>query len=134
MQKNNSTVYQSLAIKYDMGFISLNKTRLRECLDYVSKCKKRDIIICHHGHEKKRLASEDLYWIEKNIGNIRYLAIWNPEDKVAAEEKLVLERPPEPEKPKPVDGEGAEGEEKPPEDPPAEGEEQAKKGFNVFDY
>jgi len=23
------------------------------------------------------MISEDLYWIEKNIGKIRYLAIWN---------------------------------------------------------
>ena len=64
-----------------MGFINLNRKRLRDCLDDIKKMNKRDIIICHHGHERKRLASEDLFWIEKYIGNIRYLGIWNPENK-----------------------------------------------------
>ena len=78
-------VYQNLALRHDMAFINLNKMRLRDCLDLKNKCKKRDIIICHHGHEKKRLASEDLYWIEKNIGDIRYLGIWMPEEKNCVE-------------------------------------------------
>lgn len=112
-----------------MGFISLNKMRLRDCLDYKNSCKKRDIIICHHGHEKKRLISEDLYWIEKNIGDIRYLGIWNPENKEIVEEKMILERPVVEEKPKPA--EGAEGEEPP---PPAEEGDQPKKGLDIFDY
>lgn len=88
VQRNNNVVYQNIAIKYDMGFISLNKMRLRDSLDYKNKCKKREIIICNHGHEKKRLVSEDLYWIEKNFGEIRYLGIWRPEEKSYVDEKL----------------------------------------------
>ena len=46
------------------------------------------------------MVSEDLYWIEKNIGNIRYLAINEPEEISESEEKIQLERPKAPEKPK----------------------------------
>lgn len=131
VQVNNSLVYQSLAIKYDMGFVNLNRIRLRDCLPYVAKCQKRDIILCSHGHEKKRMVSEDLYWIEKNIGDIRYVGNCKHEDKNVHEEKMVLEKPQPPQKPKPAEGEEPPAEEQPPaEDPPADGEQ--KKGLDIF--
>jgi hypothetical protein len=45
-----------------------------------------------------------LYWIEKNIGKIRYLGIWGGEDKNYVEEKIPLERPVEEKKPKKQEG------------------------------
>ena len=59
----------------------MNKYRLRDIAGVVKDSNKRDIIICNHGHEKKRIASEDLYWVERNLGEIRYLAIWESETK-----------------------------------------------------
>lgn len=56
--------------------------------------------MCFYYQEEEKLVSEDLYWIEKNIGNIKYLAINEPEEISESEEKIQLERPKAPEKPK----------------------------------
>jgi hypothetical protein len=46
--------------------------------------------LCYYNQEEEKLVSEDLYWIEKNIGTIRYLAINEPEELAAHEEKIAL--------------------------------------------
>jgi len=43
-----------------------------------------------------------LYWIEKNLGEIRYLGMWNDEVNQINEKLMKLERPPQPIKPKPA--------------------------------
>ena len=79
------------------------------------------------------MVSEDLYWIEKNIGDIRYVGNCKHEDKNVHEEKMVLEKPQPPQKPKPAEGEEPPAEEQPPaEDPPADGEQ--KKGLDIFQH
>lgn len=85
-----------------MGFISLARVPLRECAHLVRKCGKRDVIVCYYGQTDENLICEDMYWIEKNLGEVRYLGIYEPE-KIEIESKLMkLERPPEPVKPKPA--------------------------------
>ncbi len=39
------------------------------------------------------MVREDLYWLEKNIGKVRYLAVWHGEEKTYNEEMIQLERP-----------------------------------------
>jgi hypothetical protein len=51
------------------------------------------------------LVCQDFDEIEKRVGLIRYLAIWNHEDKESKDEELHLEPPPKEEKPKPAEGE-----------------------------
>lgn len=81
VQKNNNLIYQNIAIKFNMGFINLEKKGLRSCESYVRKCGKRDIILAYYSRQDDHLISEDLYWIEKHLGDIRYLGIWHPEEK-----------------------------------------------------
>lgn len=75
-QRNIHLVYQNIAIRHNMGFINLAKIPLRECGPLVRKCGKRDIILCYYGQSDEKLVSDDMYWIEKNLGEIRYLGIW----------------------------------------------------------
>lgn len=49
VQRNNHLVYQNIAIRYNLGFINLNITPLRDCALIARKCGKRDIIICQYG-------------------------------------------------------------------------------------
>ena len=81
VQKNREIVYENIAIKYDMGFVNLELHSLRKCLPYIRKCEKRDIILNYYSQESEYLVSEDLYWIEKHVGEIRYLGIWEQEEK-----------------------------------------------------
>lgn len=64
-----------------MGFVNLELHPLRKCLPYIRKCEKRDIILNYYSQESEHLVSEDLYWIEKHVGEIRYLGIWEQEEK-----------------------------------------------------
>jgi len=63
VQLNHTNVFQNIALKFGLGFINLNKYRLRDCASLVKACNSKDIILCNHGHEKKRNASEDVYWV-----------------------------------------------------------------------
>ena len=83
-----------------MGFINLSINKLEECCQIVKNCGKRDIIICGYQPGESKMVSQEMYWIEKNLGEIRYLGIWNPEQKEIKEELMHLERPPVEEKPK----------------------------------
>ena len=85
-----------------MGFINLMRVPLRECAALVRKCGKRDVILCYYGQSEEKLICEDMYWIEKYLGEIRYLGIWEPEPTEINEKMMKLERPPEPVKPKPA--------------------------------
>lgn len=76
-----------------MGFFNLRDKKLKSCLQYVQKCDKRDIIICNYACDSEKMVSQDLYWIEKNLGEIRYLGIWNPEPKEIKQKNMKLEKP-----------------------------------------
>ena len=56
----------------------------------IRKIQNKDLILCYYRQAEEKLVSEDLYWIEKNIGNIRYLAINQPEDINVHDEKIEL--------------------------------------------
>lgn len=45
-----------------------------------------------------------MYWIEKYLGQLRYLGIYEPEEIEIKDKLLKLERPPEPVKAKPAEG------------------------------
>ena len=68
-----------------MTFINLYNTKLRDCLPLIKKSNKKDVVLCYYAQQEERLISEDVYWIEKNIGDIRYLSIWNVESTVSEE-------------------------------------------------
>lgn len=93
VQRNNHTAFQNIAIKYNVGYVNLGTCKLRDCAKAVKCCKSKNVILNQYAETDERLVSDDLYWIEKNLGEIRYLAISTPESKVAVEEKLVLEKP-----------------------------------------
>jgi hypothetical protein len=65
-------------------------TPLRENLQQIKKISNKNVVLCYYHQEEEKLVSEDLYWIEKNIGTIRYLAINEPEELNAHEEKIAL--------------------------------------------
>lgn len=76
VQNNNTNVYQNIALRYGLGFVNLSKQSLRDCDTVLKSLNKQNIIISNHGSEKGRNASEDVFWIEKNLGDVRYLGIW----------------------------------------------------------
>jgi hypothetical protein len=73
-----------------LGFVNLDIIKLRDCAETVKKLKKKDVILCYYSQVEEKLVSDDLYWIEKNLGDIRYLSITIPEIKEINDEKLVL--------------------------------------------
>ena len=75
-----------------MGYINLSTNKLRETASCVKSCGKKNIILNYFDEEDERLISQDLYWIEKNLGEIRYVGIASPEEKTITEEKYKLER------------------------------------------
>ena len=81
VQANNNLTYQNIALKHNLGFINLRKNKLKECQNIVKNCGKRDIILCCYETEENSLISQEMYWIEKNLGDIRYMGIWSPEEK-----------------------------------------------------
>lgn len=76
-----------------MGYINLSTNKLRNTGKIVKDCGKQNIILNYFEEEDERLISEDLYWIEKNLGEIRYVGIAVPEEKAINEEKYMLEKP-----------------------------------------
>ena len=68
VQRNNNLMYQNIALKNDLGFINLRINKLRDCCNLVKNCKRRDIILCYYEQTSEKLVSDDLYWIEKNLG------------------------------------------------------------------
>ena len=105
VQENNHLTYQNIAIKHNMGFINIRTTELADCEKLVKGCGRRDVILCCYRNGEDSIVSKELYWIEKHLGEIRYLGIWNPEDRQIKEEVMALERPPVVEKVKKPEGE-----------------------------
>ena len=112
VQNNPTTLYQNIAIRYGVGFFDLRKSAVQEISTAVRKGHFRDIILCNYMQDIYNLVCEDFYEIEKHIGCIKYLGVWNSEPTESKEEELKLEPPPKEEKPKPAEGE--EGEAPPP--------------------
>ena len=59
--------------------INLAINSLEEARKIAKNTDKKDVIIFNYRQTDDKLVSEDLYWIEKNIGKIRYLGIWGGE-------------------------------------------------------
>ncbi len=100
VQSNPTLVYQNIAIRYNCCLINLAIYNLEQAKKIAKSCGKRDVIIANYRQTEDKLVSEDLYWIEKNIGKIRYLSIWQGEEKTFVEEQIHLERPVEIKKPR----------------------------------
>ena len=79
IQDNNTLLYQNLAIKNNFGFFNLHRYTLKEVADFVRKGSFRDVILCNYRQHNEDLICKDFYWIEKNIGTIRYLSVWSDE-------------------------------------------------------
>jgi len=75
VQRHNSLTFQNVALKYNLALINLHMTPLRESLSMIRKIQNKDLILCYYHQEEEKLVSEDLFWIEKNIGTIRYLGV-----------------------------------------------------------
>ncbi len=75
VQRHNSLTFQNVALKYDLALINLHMTPLKESLSMIRKIQNKDLILCYYHQEEEKLVSEDLFWIEKNIGTIRYLGV-----------------------------------------------------------
>ena len=132
IQDNNSLVYQNLAIQEGMGYFSLARWTIDEVARRVKQGSFRDVILGSYAQNVDQLICDDFYNIEKNIGNIRYLSVWNEQEIQANDEMMKLEKPPEPEKPKPAEGE--EEAEAPPEPEGDEEGEAKKKAINIYDF
>lgn len=105
VQMHPGILFQNIAIEYCMDFVNLIKYKLKESLNLIKKSNNRDVILCYYRQEDERLISEDMHWIEKNIGSVRYIGVWHNETKEIKEEKLLLEKPVKPEPPKKAEGE-----------------------------
>lgn len=79
VQDNNTLLYQNLAIKHNFGFFNLQKYSIKEVADLIRKGNYRDVILCNYRQASEDMISKDFYWIERHIGNIRYLSIWSRE-------------------------------------------------------
>ena len=54
-----------------------------------SRCQ-RDIILNNYGQIGTELICDDMYWIERHIGTVRYLGVWKDEEKKKEDEELKL--------------------------------------------
>lgn len=79
VQSNPSLIYQNIAIRHNCCLINLAINSLEEARKIAKNTDKKDVIIFNYRQTDDKLVSEDLYWIEKNIGKIRYLGIWGGE-------------------------------------------------------
>lgn len=76
-----------------MTIFDLSNTDVRNIIPLLSnKSIQRDILLYNYS-AKDRLISDDLYFIEKNIGSIRFVGVWGVEQKQFKDEKMKLERP-----------------------------------------
>ncbi len=127
VQDNNTLAFQNLAIRHDLAYYNLSKHALKDLPAFVRAGNYRDVVLGNYRREEEELVCQDFYWIERNVGKVRYLAIWSEEAGESKDEVMELQRPAEVEKPKPAEGEEEAGE------PAAEGEVK-KSAFCVYDY
>lgn len=63
-----------------MDLIEIGNSDLRGIQNRVNECQQRDILL--YGYSlRDNLISDDISWIEKNVGTIRYVAVWSEEEK-----------------------------------------------------
>ena len=58
----------------------------------MAKCYQRDIVLANYS-SGENLISDDINWIESNVGVVRYVCVWNEEVKQMPLDKIKLERP-----------------------------------------
>jgi L-ribulose-5-phosphate 3-epimerase UlaE len=78
VQEHSGSAFQNVALKYGYGCVNLHSVNLRNILPLIMKNPSKNLIICYYKQTEEKMISDDLYWIEKNIGSIKYLAIWQP--------------------------------------------------------
>lgn len=73
---DNNLLFLNIALKYRMDYIDLQSRNLRDIKDSVAKCYQRDIILNNYSVGDS-LISDDINWIETNVGVVRYVATWS---------------------------------------------------------
>jgi hypothetical protein len=75
----SNILFLNIALKYNMTIFDLSNTDVRNIIPLLSnKSIQRDILLYNYS-AKDRLISDDLYFIEKNIGSIRFVGVWGVE-------------------------------------------------------
>lgn len=105
VQENQTFLFQNLAIRHSFAFFDLTRFSLQEVATEIRKNSFRNVLLSNYRQDNHELICKDFYWIEKNIGTIRYLAVFGHEDAESHDENLHLEKPVVAEKPKPAEGE-----------------------------
>lgn len=116
----STAIFLNICLKFRMDFVDLKETdRLAALLPNVKNCRQRDVVLINYLNSG--LVSEDINWIEGNVGVLRYVCSWREEQKGIVRDKIPLEKPKVVEKPKKFNEEGEEikDEEPEPEDPDA---------------
>lgn len=98
-------------MRHNLDYFDLKRETIPQIAASIRKGNCRNVILANYKTDAD-LVCQDFSDIERHIGTIRYLAIWNPENKEYKEEEMKLEAPVKEEKPKPAEGE--EGEAPPP--------------------
>jgi hypothetical protein len=80
VQDTPSLLFQNLSIRHGLGYFDCYKFSLSDIADRVRSGTFRDIVIGSYRQAGQELICKDFYWIEKHIGPIRYLAVFNPEN------------------------------------------------------
>lgn len=76
VQSNNTTLYQNIAIRYNLAYYDLRTNSIDEVGVCVRTGEDRDIIISNYTPRFDSLVCEDFNEIEKKVGTIRYLGVW----------------------------------------------------------
>ena len=79
VQFNNTTLFQNIAIRYNLGYYDLRITTIDQIGVSVRTGEDRDIIISNYTPSFDGLVCEDFNEIEKKVGTVRYLGVWNNE-------------------------------------------------------
>ena len=91
-KREHNLLYLNIALKYRLDYIDLLDRNLRDIKQSVQKCHQRDMILFNYS-SGANLISDDINWIETNVGIVRYVAVWNEQSKSMPNEKIKLERP-----------------------------------------
>lgn len=75
-KREHNLLFLNVALKYRLDYIDLLGRNLRDIKQDVLKCYQRDIVLYNY-EAGENLISDDINWIETNVGIVRYVAIWN---------------------------------------------------------
>ena len=128
IQENFTNLFQNISVRHNLDYFDLKRESIPQIAAAIRKGNCRNVVLGNYKADTD-LVCQDFSDIERHIGTIRYLAIWDPEDKECKDEEMKLEPPAKEEKPKPAEGEEGEA------PPPAEEEgEVKKKALDIYEH